>query len=340
MRRSRDRFWRPAGGAGAADGAQAPAPGSAAPAGPEDKQDAYDTLHTVLEVLSRIVAPFLPFLGEAVYQGLTGARSVHLASWPLADELPSDPALVEAMDLAREVSSAGHSIRKAAGLRARLPLSRLTVAAAGASLLAPFADLIADEVNVHEVELVESVGELGETVLSIVPAALGPRLGERTQHVIAAARKGDWSQLADGTVEVGGVPLLAGEYDLRLRPRDPTRSRALPGEVGIVSVDLETTPELLAEGLARDVIRLVQRARRDAGLHVTDRIRLVVALPEEPAAAIQPWLDHIAAQVLGLELMIEALIDQDSKPADRDGWFMAAGELPDGGSVVVQVQRV
>ena len=107
-----------------------------------------------------------------------------------------------------------------------------------------------------------------------------------------------------------------------------------------MSVDLETTPELLAEGLARDVIRLVQRARRDAGLHVTDRIRLVVALPEEPAAAIQPWLDHIAAQVLGLELMIEALIDQDSKPADRDGWFMAAGELPDGGSVVVQVQRV
>ena len=89
-------------------------------------------------------------------------------------------------------------------------------------------------------------------MLNVVPAALGPRLGERTQQVIAAARKGEWSRLPDGTVEVGGVALEPGEFDLRLRPRDPDRSRTLPGEVGIVALDLETTPELEAEGLARD----------------------------------------------------------------------------------------
>ena len=133
VRRSRDRFWRPV-DAGA-PAAQAPSAGPVGP--PDDKQDAYDTLHTVLEVLCRVAAPFLPFLSEAVYQGLTGERSVHLRPWPDADELPADPELVEAMDLAREVCSAGHSIRKAAGRRARLPLSRLTVAAPGASRLLP-----------------------------------------------------------------------------------------------------------------------------------------------------------------------------------------------------------
>ncbi len=257
VRRSRDRFWRPV------DAGTTPLTQESPGAPPDDKQDAYDTLHTVLEVLCRVSAPFLPFLSEAVYRGLTGERSVHLNTWPLADELPSDPGLVEAMDLAREVCSAGHSIRKAAGRRARLPLSSLTVAAPGAGRLLAYADLIADEVNVQQVKLVETVGDLAETVLNVIPAVLGPRLGERTQHVIAATRRGDWSRLADGSVEAGGVRLENGEFELRLRPSQPGSSRTLPGEVGIVALDLETTPELEAEGLARDVIRFVQRARRE-----------------------------------------------------------------------------
>src|SRR5208282_4657554 len=108
------------------------------------------------------------------------------------------------MDLARDVCSAGHSIRKAAGRRARLPLSKLTVAAPGATRLVRFADLIADEVNVQQVELLDEVGDRAETVLSVVPAAIGPRLGPETQRVIAAVREGNWSRLPDGTVEVGG----------------------------------------------------------------------------------------------------------------------------------------
>jgi isoleucyl-tRNA synthetase len=331
VRRSRDRFWRPVNA-----GATAGSPGSP----PDDKQDAYDTLHTVLEVLCRVVAPFLPYLGEAVYRGLTGERSVHLKAWPNAGELPSDPGLVEAMDLAREVCSAGHSIRKAAGRRARLPLSSLTVAAPGAGRLLDYADLIADEVNVQQVKLAETVGELAETVLNIIPAVLGPRLGERTQHVIAATRKGEWSQLPDGTVEAGGVKLEPGEFELRLRPSDPASSRSLPGEVGIVALDLETTPELEAEGLARDVIRFVQRARREAGLNVTDRIRLRIALPDASAAVVERWKAHIAAQVLATEIEIAALADGDAGATGTDGVFTARGELSDGDGVVAQVQRV
>jgi isoleucyl-tRNA synthetase len=334
VRRSRDRFWRPVNA-----GATPSTPGVGG-APPDDKQDAYDTLHTVLEVLCRVAAPFLPFLTEAVYRGLTGQRSVHLEPWPDADELPSDPDLVEAMDLAREVCSAGHSIRKAAGRRARLPLSSLTVAAPGASRLLAYADLIADEVNVQQVKLVETVGELAETVLNVIPAALGPRLGARTQHVIAATRRGDWSRLSDGTVEAGGVQLEQGEFELRLRPSDPGSSRTLPGEVGIVALDLETTAELEAEGLARDVIRFVQRARRDAGLMVTDRIRLWIGLPDASAAVVEQWRAHIAAQVLATEIDIAALAEVQAQTTKPDDVFTAVGELSNGDVVVVRIRRL
>ncbi len=334
VRRSRDRFWRPVNA-----GATPSTPGVGG-APPDDKQDAYDTLHTVLEVLCRIAAPFLPFLTEAVYRGLTGQRSVHLEAWPDADELPSDPDLVEAMDLAREVCSAGHSIRKATGRRARLPLSSLTVAAPGASRLLAYADLIADEVNVQQVKLVETVGELAETVLNVIPAALGPRLGARTQHVIAATRRGDWSRLSDGTVEAGGVQLEQGEFELRLRPSDPGSARTLPGEVGIVALDLETTAELEAEGLARDVIRFVQRARRDAGLKVTDRIRLWIGLPDASAAVVEHWRAHIAAQVLATEIDIAPLAEVQAQTTKPDDVFTAVGELSNGDVIVVRIRRL
>jgi isoleucyl-tRNA synthetase len=236
------------------------------------------------------------------------------------------------------VCSAGHSIRKAAGRRARLPLSSLTVAAPGASRLLAYADLIADEVNVQQVKLIETVSDLAETVLNVIPAALGPRLGARTQQVIAATRRGEWSRLADGTVEVGGVKLEPGEFELRLRPSDPDSSRTLPGEVGIVALDLETTPELEAEGLARDVIRFVQRARREAGLNVTDRIRLRVALPQASAAVVEKWQAHIAAQVLATEIEVATSADSGAGAWSAEV-FTATGELSGGDEVVAHLAR-
>jgi len=347
VRRSRDRFWRPVDaveepGANGLSGSPAVSGSPVGPActPPGDKQDAYDTLHTVLEVLCRVAAPFLPFLTEAVHRGLTGGRSVHLTAWPSSDELPSDPDLVEAMDLAREVCSAGHSIRKAAGRRARLPLSTLTVASPGAGRLGPYTDLIADEVNVQTVTLLENVGDLARTVLNVVPAALGPRLGERTQQVIAAAKKGDWSVLPDDTVEVGGIRLEQGEFELRLRPLDPSSSRTLAGEVGIVALDLETTPELEAEGVARDIVRLVQRARRDAGLQVTDRIRLRLGLPAELVGVVEKWHGHIASQVLALELEVERLSGEAGEPAQREGAFQTVAELSDDQVTLIEIERL
>lgn len=365
VRRSRGRFWRASRAQGGAPAGGAVAAG-AHPAGSDaDKRDAYDTLHTALSVLCRAAAPLLPFLTESVYRGLTGERSVHLADWPDAAELPADAALVERMDLVRAVCSAAHSIRKARGLRARLPLARLTFAARGASALADYADLIADEVNVRSVTLVDDVAGFASTVLTVVPAALGPRLGPRTQDVIRAVRKADWSE-QDGVVEAAGERLLPGEYALRLRPLDDEAARVLPADAGVVVLELALTPELEGEGAARDLVRLVQQARKDADLHVSDRIELRLGLEPATVALLDQWgaagssgpqdgspprwQAELAAQTLAVAVELDpsagtgdaggAHERDGSVGARRAGWLESRGTLSEGGEVVVRLRPV
>lgn len=264
VRRSRDRFW-------AGD------------------QDAIDTLHTVLALLCRALAPLLPLTTESIYRSLTGERSVHLTDWPDVAAIPADADLVTAMDLARDVCSSTLRVRKAHQLRVRQPLSALKVAVAGAQHLAPFTDLIADEVNVKKVDLTDDVASVATFDLSVIPAALGPRLGDKTQQVIKAAKAGDW-RLRDGengnAVTVGGIDLIEGEYALKLVVQGAvgessnSASSMLSSSSGVVVIDTELTPELTAEGVTRDVVRLVQQARRDAGLEVSDRIALTLGVPE------------------------------------------------------------
>ncbi len=295
VRRSRDRFWGTDAGPRAAGAGQHTEPDG----------DAVDTLYTVLEVLLRTVAPLLPLVGDYLYTALTGARSVHLADWPDADALPLDPDLVAVMDRVREVCSAALSVRKAAGLRVRLPLCSLTVAGADSTALEPFASLIADEVNVKDVRLVSAVDDAGDLVLSVLPGVAGPRLGAKVQEVLRAARAGHWQSSGDG-VEVGGITLQPGEFTLRLVARDDSTTRALPGHDALVVLDTSTTAELEAEGMARDVVREVQRARRTAGLDVGDRIRLRLVLPPDQTAAVEAHRGWVMAEVLAVDLTVTA----------------------------------
>jgi isoleucyl-tRNA synthetase len=292
IRRSRDRFW-----AGTTDGGQ-------------ESADAFDTLYTALVALVQVSAPLLPLVGEHVYRGLTGERSVHLTDWPDASVLPADSALVAGMDRARETCSAALSIRKASGRRVRQPLATLTVAVDHPDALAPFADLIAEEVNVKEVALTSDFHVLGTYVLDVTPSVLGPRLGPDTQKVIRAVRAGDWTEV-DGSVTAGGVALEPGEFSTRWVPRSGADSVSLPGNAGIVQLDTTVTPELEAEGTARDLVRAVQQARRDAGLHVSDRVRVRVMAAPAVVAAVESHVDLVAREVLAVhvELVPDAAVD-------------------------------
>ena len=303
VRRSRDRFW-------AGD------------------RDAVDTLHTVLEVTCRVAAPLLPLTTEVVWRGLTGGRSVHLTEWPMVDELPSDAALVEIMDRVREVCSTALGLRMANKLRVRLPLNHLRVAATDASSLAPFIEIIRDEVNVRHVELTEDVAAHGQAEIVVNARVAGPRLGKQVQEVIRAAKAGHWTTTPEGRVHVAGVDLLDGEYERRLVSRDVGAAAELPRASGFVVLDTTVTPELAAEGLARDVIRAVQQARRDAGLSVSDRIRLTVDGRDDVVGAAKAHESLLASETLALEIRYE----------NADGGFTC--KVGDGAEVVVRVERI
>ncbi|MFC4856242.1 isoleucine--tRNA ligase [Actinophytocola glycyrrhizae] len=276
VRRSRDRFW-------AGD------------------KDAVDTLHTVLEVVSRVVAPLLPLTAEAVWRGLTGERSVHLADWPSDSLLPADPALVTAMDRVRQVCSAALALRKSNKLRVRLPLANLTVAAEDAESLEPFTDLIADEVNVKHVDLTTDVAAHGHFELVVNARACGPRLGADTQKVIRAVKAGEWTTQGD-TVVAAGIDLLPGEFQRRLVATDKGATGELPNSSGLVVLDTATTPDLEAEGIARDMVRVVQQARRDADLDVADRITATIQAPDEVVAAVRAHEEFLAGETLATEV--------------------------------------
>ena len=288
VRRSRDRFWV----------------GSA---------EAFDTLFTVLETLCRVSAPLIPMVGEKVWQGLTGGHSLHLENWPDKNEFPSDPALVEAMDAVRTVSSVALSLRKTNGLRVRLPLSKLTVVSRGSKGLEAFQSLIADELNVKQVALVElsldSTAEFGVTKrLTVNARAAGPRIGKTVQDAIAAAKAGNWTD-ESGVVTAGGIQLVEGEYTIDLVANESEAEAntdligILPGG-GFLILDSAITAELAAEGLARDTIRGVQQARKDAGLDVSDRIRLSITASAEVLAAIRAFEELVKGETLALELQL------------------------------------
>jgi len=302
VRRSRDRFW-----AGDAD--------------------AFDTLATVLETLCRVVAPLAPLTAEEIWRGLTGGRSVHLTDWPDAGTFPADHTLVASMDAIRDVASAALSLRKARALRVRLPLARLTVATADAAALAGLAELVKDEVNVKDVHFTDDVAAYCEQVLTVVPRALGPRLGKQVQQVIKAVKAGEW-QLVDGAPVAAGITLQEGEYELKLVAADVENSAPLPAGAGVVVLDTVLTPELITEGLARDVVRVVQQARRDAGLDVSDRIDLAVGSSDGVRHAVEAHRDFVAGETLATSLSFA--------PAGAPGF---AGEVGDGEQVTVAVSR-
>ncbi|RFA22135.1 isoleucine--tRNA ligase [Subtercola boreus] len=282
VRRSRDRFWS------------------------GDEKQAFDTLYTVLETLTRLSAPLIPLIGEHIWQGLTGGRSVHLEDWPHANAFPEDHALVATMDQIRAISSTALSLRKANGLRVRLPLANLTIVTSNAAALAAFDDILRDELNVKTVTFVEqsatSAADFGITSkLTVNARAAGPRLGRQVQLAIKAARAGDWSE-EGGVVTAGGIALEPAEYDLVLETAAPDAAgqpaaegaaapasalALLPGG-GFALLDTAMTLELQAEGLARDVVRAVQETRKGAGFDVSDRITLdLIFFSDDDADAVR-----------------------------------------------------
>ncbi len=298
-----------------------------------DRAVAFATLHEALVATSRIVAPILPFLSEALYDNLVarlqlGAPdSVHLTPWPRPELPPVDGPLETAMATARRAVDLARTLRGTAGLRVRQPLARMWIALPGGDLPEREAllALIAEEVNVKDVELIGDESALVERRVRPLLPKLGKRLGKKIPAVMAAAREGRFKVHRDGSVTLGRVKLAPDEVEIVASPRPGT---AVAHDEGLVVViDTVLTPELRAEGDARELQRAVQDLRKEAGLELDDRIDLWLdGLPPEVAV----HLDAVAA---------ETLADSAELGGPPDGDATASGSVElEGGTVRISLR--
>ncbi|MEM7339152.1 MAG: isoleucine--tRNA ligase [Actinomycetota bacterium] len=307
IRRSRERFWNTQ--------------------SDEVDTEALDTLYTVLLTLTTTMAPLLPLVAEEMWLGLTAPRraesddealaSVHFQNWPDLADLPADDELVTAMDRLRDAASAALSLRDDRGLRVRLPLASATVAGADVEQIRPFLDVLADEINVKEITISNDVETFGVFRLRPNGRVLGPKIGADVQKVIKAAKAGEWEANDDGSVQVAGHRLEGDDFELGLDPLDGVAAAPLPGNNAVVVLDTELTPELEAEGTARDLVRAVQQLRKDRDLAVTDRVQLRLNLPDDLQSSLAPHLDWVASQVLATDTELTSDLDPDHKLAGQ-----------------------
>ncbi|MCL2552580.1 MAG: isoleucine--tRNA ligase [Actinomycetia bacterium] len=310
VRRSRRRFWQ----------------GDAA---------ALRTLHDVVETVTRLMAPLVPFITERVWQDLVVAvvpdapDSVHLASWPQVAEEWIDPALSEQMLLVRRLVELGRATRAESGVKTRQPLSRALVAAAGfENLSAELRGQIADELNVAALASLSEVGgSLVDTSAKANFRALGKRFGKGVQAVAAAVAAADAARLSADLREHGSATVVVDGEDVVLAPEEvivtetPREGWSVASDAGAtVALDLEVTPELRLAGLARDVIRLVQEARKNSGLQVTDRIHVRYAAGDgELSTALAEHAGLISEEVLADSLAAgDAPAEEGFGPAFTD----------------------
>ena len=314
IRRSRTRFW---------------APGTKADAA------AMATLHDALVTLTTLLAPFLPFLSEEMYQNLvrsvepTAPTSVHHCSYPSADPGVRDAQLERVMDLTRVVASLGHAARKGAGVRLQQPLPAVRVAGGSTFRVLPewASGLLRDELNVKSVEYARELTEAVRTRAEGNPKILGPKYGKDYPRIRSALQAGDFS-VVDGRVQVQQWVLEPDEVTLSLEPAPGYAAAADRGV--LVVLDTSLSPELITEGRARAAVRLIQDARKQAGFDVSDRINVRYSASDGLAQAFEQHAAYIRRETLATRL--EAGLEPD------EAWHRAEDEI-DGDRVVVAVRR-
>jgi isoleucyl-tRNA synthetase len=303
IRRSRDRFWAPNGD----------------DAGKAAKASAYEALYEVLTTLTRLIAPFTPFVAEVLHKHLVRSQiggapvSVHLEDWPEPVSGRQDEALEKGMAAIQRIVTLGHAARNLHGLKTRQPLPAVTLVTADESLrglVEPYAELLEDELNVKEIRWAADRNVYVHHEVKPIFPKTGPRFGKKMPEVKKALDSADGDALAAEleragkiTIQLSGGPaeLSAEEVEVRLVEKEGTATQG--DRELLVALSTELTPELEAEGLAREFVHWVQQARKKADLDYADRIRVAYEAGAEMKAAVDAHLDWIKGETLAVEIV-------------------------------------
>jgi isoleucyl-tRNA synthetase len=318
LRRSRRRFWK-----GEHDA---------------DKEAAYATLYHALLTLCKLLAPMVPFVTEVMYQNLvrsmdgTACESIHHCDWPEEEVEAVDQDLLDRMALAMQISALGRSARSTSGVKLRQPLALARVyAGPRATDLGGLGELVTEELNIKALEFAEQAGELIQYEIGLLPNVLGPKHGRRFPLLRKAVAAADADALArrfqaglcvELELEDGGptVELCPDEVEVRTHGRE---GYAVAEEKGIlVAVDVNLTPGLAREGLARDLVRRIQTLRKEANFRLDDRIVTYCDVGDELRVVVDEWREYIQAETLSLELVSGPV----PSTADRQESFDLGGQ--------------
>jgi isoleucyl-tRNA synthetase len=317
VRRSRDRFW------------------SNDPACRE-KLDAYWTLYECLVTTAKMIAPFVPFVSEAIWRNLAGVfgdratESVHWCEFPQGSSGQTDSVLLRRMGLLREIASLGRSARSEAKLRVRQPLKSVTVIlndAADRAWLEEHGEILRSELKVLRVDYASNAAAYVTYKVQPNFKLVGPRVGRLMPQVKEALSKSDGGQMLDELNRTGKVALAVGEQTVELSGEEiQVLLQAKPGRAAaqgphcVAVLDTELTPQLIRQGMANDAIRLVQDLRKERNLQYTDRIRLALVTKDaELMTAISENAERIQSETLATRLDDQPQADVDPAPREVSG---------------------
>ncbi|WP_353280871.1 isoleucine--tRNA ligase [Wolbachia endosymbiont (group B) of Cyclophora punctaria] len=304
IRRSRERFWK-------SDLDQ-------------DKTDAYNVLYTVFYYILRAAAPLLPLITETIWQGLKYKEtSVHLADFPQLDRYNSE--LIANMDLVREICNAALSIRNMFNIRIRQPLGSMTIYHKSSCnfLEDEYQEMVRDEVNVKELEIVSELKEVASLELKLNFPVLGRKVPDKIKKLVQYVKEGKWKQVENEQIFLGdeteSYTMEKGEYELLLKANSEY-SAVFDNNKGVVILNTELNNELILEGLARDIVRLIQETRKQADFYISDRIRVIIKAEDEKVKeAINRWDEYIKEQTLALSLDTNKEIEADFYSKEYQG---------------------
>ncbi len=304
----------------------------------EDKRAAYLTLYECLDVIHRLMAPFLPFLAENVYQNLARSfdaeapESVHMAAWPAADPVREDDKLLFDVGVVQKVVGLARAARAQSGVRTRQPLSRLLIRTPdddAARAIEEHQDQILEELNVKAIEFIaRDAGLVSYRIKPHLPR-LGKRFGKRVPLIRAALETADGASIASAVargepvaIDVDGEVVTLAPEDLLIETRS-AEGFACGEDAGfLTALDTTLTGDLVREGIARELIRTVQDARKQAGLEVSDRIVLGVSGSAGVQAALARFREHLMAETLAVRWQVgqEEPLLREHRTLDSEAW--------------------
>jgi isoleucyl-tRNA synthetase len=283
----------------------------------KEKMTFYATLYYVLKRCSLLIAPLCPFISELLWErlGLTG--SPHIENWPEVNDDLIKADLSSEIHTIRAMVSAGLSVRAREKLRVRLPLSTAKVALKEgmSERLKPYIPVLCGELNVKSIEFLTDASSIATVSAKVNARVLGPRLGGRVQEVIQKVRAGEFEVLKDGGIRVGEFTLGAGEAEVGFAGKEGLAVES--GGDFVIALDTQITPELSLEGQARDLVREIQDMRKEADLHIADRIKLAINGID---SVLQKHSSYLMSETLCVEIVSKLDNPQLERQFDLEGF--------------------